>query len=308
MPRIAEHSQHRDFKKARWTPEIDQLRSDVAKHLANKLAKKLNVSSVKVPWSKMKAGDVINWPSDLDFSPISNMSINEVGRLHKLTKDGLLDFSPEFLASFEIRHVNKWYHNQVDQLKSEVSRYLADKLANNLNVSNIRIPWSEMTGKDIINWPSDMDFIAVSKMKVDELKKLHKLTKDGLLDFTPEFLGRLKFGRLNRANNRDQLRSDVAKYLANKLAKELNVSSVKVPWSKIKAGDIINWPSDLNVNRTRLLSTVALKRLHLLVEQDLLDFSPEFLRHTQRQLAESKANKLNGRYYQGNRKISFRKT
>jgi len=217
MPRIAEHSQHRDFKKARRTPEIDKLRSDITKHLANKLAKKLNVSSVKVPWSKMKAGDVINWPLDLDFSPISNMSINEVGRLHKLTKDGKLDF-------------------------------------------------------------------------------------------TPEFLGWLKFGRLNRANNRDQLRSDVAKYLANKLAKELNVSSVKVPWSKIKAGDIINWPSDLNVNRTRLLSTVALKRLHLLVEQDLLDFSPEFLRHTQRQLAESKANKLNGRYYQGNRKISFRKT
>jgi hypothetical protein len=196
MPRVAESPQHGDFKKARRTREIDQLRSDISTYLANKLAKELNVSSVKVPWSKMKAGDIINWPSDLGIKSVYNLSLNVVRRLHKLTKDGLLDFSPAFLASFEIRQVNKWYHNHVDQLRSEVSRYLADKLAKNLNVSNIRVPWSEMTEKDIINWPSNVDFIAVSKMNLNELKKVHKLTKDGLLDFTPEFLGRVKLGRL----------------------------------------------------------------------------------------------------------------
>jgi hypothetical protein len=196
MPRIAEHSQHRDFKKARWTPEIVKLRSDVTKYLAEKLAKKLNVSSIAIPWSKMKAGDIINWPSDVGFIPVYNMSINEVRRLYKLTKDGLLDFSPEFLGRFEIRQVNKWHDNQVIQLRSDISKYLADKLAKNLNVSNIRVPWSEMTEKDIINWPADVDFIAVSKMNVYQLKKVHKLTKDGLLDLTPEFLGRVKLGRL----------------------------------------------------------------------------------------------------------------
>jgi DNA primase catalytic subunit len=294
MPRIAEHSQHRDFKKARRTPEIDQLRSDIAKHLANKLAKKLNVSSVKVPWSKMKAGDVINWPLDLDFSPISNMSINEVGRLHKLTKDGKLDFTPEFLGWLKFGRLNR--ANNRDQLRSDVANYLANKLAKELNVSSVKVPWSKMKAGDIINWPSDVGIKSVYHMSINEVRRLHKLTKDGKLDFSPKFLGRFEIRQVNKwyHNQVDQLRSEVSRYLADKLAKKLNVSNIRVPWSEMTEKDIINWPADVDFIVVSKMNVNELKKVHKLTKDGLLDFTPEFWGRVQF-----------GRL-QGNRKISWR--
>jgi hypothetical protein len=74
-----------------------QLREAVEKYLSLKLAKNLNVASIKVPWSKMKEQDIINWPSDLKFKPIFMMDRKDLTRLYILAGEGLLDFSPEFL-------------------------------------------------------------------------------------------------------------------------------------------------------------------------------------------------------------------
>jgi glycine betaine/choline ABC-type transport system substrate-binding protein len=277
MPRIAELPQHRDIKKARWTRGIVQLRSEVSKYLADKLAKKLNVSSVKVPWSKMKAEDIINWPPDVKFKPVSKMNLNEVKILHELIKEDKLDFTPEFLGRFKIKQVNKWPDNG-DQIRYYVTKYLVDKLAKELNVRRFKLPWSKMKAEDIVNWPPDVKFMKVFKMNLNEVKILHELVREDLLHFTPEFLGRLKFAPLNQSGReRKQLISDVTKYLAEKLAKKLNVPSITIPWSQMKADDIINWPSDMKFDQIHRIKINEVRRLHKLANENQLDFTTEFL-------------------------------
>jgi hypothetical protein len=277
MPSIAELPQHRDIKKARKSPKLDQLKSDFAKYLADKLAKKLNVSSVKVPWSKMKAEDIINWPSDIGFMHIAKIHRAEVKRLLTLANENQLDFTTEFLGRFKIKQVNKWPDNG-DQMRSYVTKYLVDKLAKELNVHRFRLPWSQMETGDIINWPSDVKLKPVSKMNLTEVKIIHEMAKEDLLDFTTEFLDRLKFAPLNQFDReRKQLRSDVTKYLAQKLAKKLNVPSITIPWSRMKADDIINWPSDMKFDQIHRIKINEVKRLHKLANENQLDFTTEFL-------------------------------
>jgi hypothetical protein len=289
MPRIAELPQHRDIKKARRTREIDQLRSDVSKYLANKLAKKLNFDRVRAPWAKMKAGNIINWPADVKFKPVSKMNLTEVKILHELARENLLDYTPEFLGRFKFRPLNQSDRKR-NELKSDVTKYLAQKLAKKLNVPSITIPWSQMKADDIINWPQDVKFNQIYKINIKELERLHKLANENQLDFTTEFLGRIKFGRVsNWTISRNQLRSDISTYLADKLAEKLNVARIKVPWSKMKAEDIINWPSDVKFEKPGQMNFYGLEKIHRLTSDDLLDFSPEFLRRRRIQLAEGKS-------------------
>jgi DNA-binding NtrC family response regulator len=182
MPRIAEPPKYRDIKKDKWILYRNQLKSDVTKYLGSKLAKKLNVSHIKVPWLKMKAEDIINWPQEVRFVPIRKMNIIEAKKLHKLAKENLLDFTPEFISRFKPSRVTR------DQLRLDITQYLEDKLAKKLNVYSIPIPWSKMKAEDIINWPSSVTFKRFHQMNMNDLKRFHKLVKEDLLDFTPEFL------------------------------------------------------------------------------------------------------------------------
>jgi hypothetical protein len=52
---------------------------------------------MRIPWSEMKAEDVIDWPSDVKFRSIRKMTMSDVEKLHELAKEDKLDFSPEFL-------------------------------------------------------------------------------------------------------------------------------------------------------------------------------------------------------------------
>jgi hypothetical protein len=185
---ISDYPEKHDSKNDKWAHR-NQLRSDVAKYLGNKLAKKLNVSRMQVPWSKMKAEDVINWPSDVQFKPLNRVNINELEKLRKLVKEDQLDFTPEFLARFQM--VTEW-PNQANQLSSDIAKYLANKLAKKLNRKKAKVPWSKMTAEDIINWPSDVEFKPVYKVNTNALKRVHTLFKEDLLDFSPEFLSRVK--------------------------------------------------------------------------------------------------------------------
>ena len=74
------------------------------------------------------------------------------------------------------------------KLRSYVRKYLHDKLSNQLNVPRMQVPWSRMKAEDIINWPSDVEFISIGKMNIHDLKKLHGLAIEDILDFSPEFL------------------------------------------------------------------------------------------------------------------------
>lgn len=226
--------------------------------------------SIKVPWSKMKSENIINWPIDLKFVPIYGMNTNDLKRLYKLAQKDRLDFSPEFLSQFNIISKEPRY---LDELRSDLTKYLAEKLAKKMNVPSIKIPWAKMRSEDIINWPSGIKFRPAHKMSTKELKRLHELTKEDLLDFTPDFLNRLK-----KNIGRDQLRSELNEYLGAKLAKRLNRLGTRVPWSRMKEGDIINWPPEVEFMPFLLMNMESLKRLKELSKKDLLDFSPEFLK------------------------------
>jgi hypothetical protein len=245
-----------------------ELRADFTKYLADKLARKVNVSSIKIPWSKMKAEDIINWPSDLKFNRIAKMRAIDLKKLHDLVKQDLLDFTPEFISQFKI------LNDSVNGLRSYVAKYLADKLAKKLNISRIQIPWSNMKPADIINWPSGVKFERIAQMDIKVVQKLNELAKEDLLDFTPEFISQFKIMK----DSVDKLRADFTKYLADKLARKLNISRIQIPWSKMKPADIINWPPDVKFKRIAQMNANDLKKLHELVKQDLLDFTPEFLK------------------------------
>jgi hypothetical protein len=199
--------------------------------------------------------------------------MDELKRLYKLAKTDRLDFSPEFISHFNLLSKKPAYLDELKvlNLKSDLTEYLADKLAKKLNRSSIIMPWSKMKSEDIINWPSDVKFKPFHKMSAKDLKTLHELTREDLLDFTPEFLNRLKISR-------GQLKSELNQYLKDKLSKKLNRFISQIPWSRLEEGDIINWPPEVKFMPIFMMNSKSLKRLKELSKKDLLDFSPEFLK------------------------------
>jgi hypothetical protein len=181
-----------------------------------------------------------------------------------------------------------------DKLRTYISQYLADKLAKKFNVPIVNVPWLQMKADDIINWPPNLEYRSVYRMDINELERLHKLANENQLDFTTEFLERLKLGPVNKwSRKRNQLRSYVTKYLADKLAKKLNVPRITIPWSKMNAKDMINWPSGVEFIPVSKMKINEVKRLHKLSKEDLLDFAPEFLRRTPIKYAENKSDIIN---------------
>ena len=81
-------------------PFIKQLKSYVKNFLVDKLATKSNIPTTTLPWSEMKVEDIPNWPSDMNFKPVSMLNTEEVKRLYSLAKQGDLDFSPAFINRF----------------------------------------------------------------------------------------------------------------------------------------------------------------------------------------------------------------
>ena len=61
----------------------------------------------------------------------------------------------------------------------------------------------------------------------------------------------------------------VTNYLTQKLARDLNVDSVRLlPWSEMTAGDIINWPSDVKFIPAYKMKTKVMKSLYELEKAD----------------------------------------
>jgi Mor family transcriptional regulator len=215
----------------------------------------------------MTAGDIINWPQEVEFKALDALNTEELKKIHEVAKEDQLDFSPEFIRWFKAS-------SEKDELRSDVSKYLGDKLAIKLNVPSIkRLPWSEMTAGDIINWPQEVKFQRINFMNKKELKKLYRLAKEDLLDFSPEFLYRSK----TKKKGVHKLRSEMTNYLSKKLAQKIGTPRFYLPWSKMTAKDIINWPQEVEFNKFDKIKSKELKRLHELAKQDLLDFSPEFI-------------------------------
>ena len=65
---------------------------------------------------------------------------------------------------------------------------------------------------------------------------------------------------------------------------------IELPWSKIKPSDIINWPSDVNLQSSFKMKTDDLKKIHELVKEDKLDFSPKFISRFKKTLSERKTS------------------
>jgi hypothetical protein len=212
----------------------------------------------------------------VEFKRFDRMNMEELLKIHKLAKEDKLDFSQEFLSRSKIIRIGT---DKRDELRSYLTKYLQDKLAEKLNVESIKkFPWSQMTAKDIINWPPEVELKKMVKMSSDQIRKIQELVKEDKLDFSQEFISRLKIIRIG-TDNRDKLRPYLTKYLQDKLAEKLNVDSIKkLPWSQMKAKDIINWPPDMEFRNVNRMSRSEVKRLAELAKKDLLDFSPEFLK------------------------------
>jgi hypothetical protein len=80
-----------------------ELRSRVAHYLGTKLGQKLRLKYHRLPWSKMKAKDVINWPAHIKFTPLSKIQMNDLIELYELVKKDQLDLSLEFICKFKIK-------------------------------------------------------------------------------------------------------------------------------------------------------------------------------------------------------------
>jgi hypothetical protein len=173
------------------TADRNKIRSDITKYLAGKLAKKLKRPGVRVPWSKMKAEDIINWPLDIEFQPIDRMKIKELKALHELAQNDLLDFTSEFLSRFKVTSLDRWTRF-LNQLRSDITKYLAGKLAKKLKRPGVRVPWSKMKAGDITNWPSNIEFKPINRLNIKDLETLLKLAKKDVLEFSPDFISGFK--------------------------------------------------------------------------------------------------------------------
>jgi hypothetical protein len=84
---------------------------------------------------------------------------------------------------------------------------------------------------------------------------------------------------MTRNPSENEMKSDVTKYLKNKITQKLNVADINLlPLLPIKEGDITNWPSSVKFIPIYKMKGNDLKTIHELVKEDQLDFSPEFRR------------------------------
>ena len=88
-----------------------------------------------------------------------------------------------------------------NNLRSLIAKVLGEKLQVRLKSdSNVCIPWTMMAGGDILNWPENVPFKKLPELKVWELDQIAK--KLDKLDFSADFLSRLKGMKLNREPRR----------------------------------------------------------------------------------------------------------
>jgi hypothetical protein len=110
-------------------------------------------------------------------------------------------------------------------------------------------------------------------MREIDLKKLHELVKQDLLDFTPEFLKWIQI-KSTKFEFQEIIR-DIQTAICNKLNFETNQKFKEIPWNIISRKDIINWPEGIPLVG---LSDQRWKHLRLLHKlRDVIFFSKEFL-------------------------------
>lgn len=164
-------------------------------------------------------------------------------------------------------------------LRSNITKYLGDKLSKKLNRTKITIPWSEMTAEDVINWPPDVEFVPLFRMNMHGLERLHELAKKDVLDFSPKFLS-LKERQLvkSRSATPESLKMirEIETVLCDKLNSGTNKTFRRVPWNIIKKQDIINWPDGVPFYRLSQHSKKHLILLHKL--RQVIFFNVEFLK------------------------------
>jgi hypothetical protein len=203
------------------------------------------------------------------------MSTKELKTLCALAKEDQLDFSPEFLRIY-----TKHRASSKNQIQSDITKYLGDKLAKKLNISSIKVPWSHIKTGDIVNWPSDVKLIPISQLSSKDVNSLYALAKEDLLDFSPTFLRRLRVHQLRKSKSRtpefQEIISDIQTALCNKLNDGTNKKFKKVPWIMLKTDDIINWPAGIPFIRLSRHTMNRLKLLHKLRYE--IFFSEEFLK------------------------------
>lgn len=289
----ARYVSNHDLNDDNGAPNREQLRSEIRKYFNDKLAKKLNMSSISTPWSKIKEEDILNWPQDVKFRTVWNLKSQELLKLHKLAEEDKLDFSNEFLTQFKRSKVNNNRNRRSDRigvntnrnkrsdrigtgLRLEIQNYLSDKLAKRLNVSSLNVPWSKIKSEDIINWPQDVKFRTVQQLSTQELETLHELVKENALDFSPEFL-RLRELQLRKNEKRrpNLIIKAIETALCKKLSAGTNVNFKRVPWNIIRKQDMINWPDGVPFLRLSQQGRKRLKLLHKL--REVISFSEEFL-------------------------------
>jgi hypothetical protein len=175
--------------------------------------------------------------------------------------------------------ITKHHHNDDSKkpkrygLKTDINKYLSDKLAKELSLPNIRVPWAQIKAKDILNWPADVRCIPVWWMQADEVKTLHKLVKENALDFSPQFLKSEK-SKLQNPSIQGKI-GEIETVLCKKLDAGTNKRFRHVPWNMMRKEDIINWPEGIPLQRLSKHRRGRLKLLHKLREE--ISFSEAFL-------------------------------
>jgi hypothetical protein len=197
IPRITEQQENYDPKRVKLAHYSNELKSEVAKYLGDKLAKKINVPSIKVPWSKMKEGDIINWPSDVKFAPISKLKVYEVERLSELAKEDKLDFSLEFLKLKRAQFSNYTLWTP-EFLVQEIETTLCEKLNSGTNKTFRQVPWSILKKDDMINWPQEIPLKRLPEQWKKHLSLLYRLKEE--IFFSKEFLETLSDPRFDRTS------------------------------------------------------------------------------------------------------------
>jgi hypothetical protein len=183
-----------DLKEDKRTNPRDQLRSFVAKYLGDKLAKRLKISMTYLPWSEIKAEDIINWPPDVEFGKVNKMNTNDVKKIYALAKDDQLDFSPGLISRLGKRP-RKSRTPEYQVMVKDIQTALCNKLNAGTERYFRRVPWAMLKKEDIINWPEGIPLIRLSQHTMNRLKLLHKLRNE--IFFSEEFLKKISDPRLD---------------------------------------------------------------------------------------------------------------
>ena len=129
--------------------------------------------------------------------------------------------------------------------------YLAEEVNHHIH----QMPWNKINNQGLINWPNHIKVQDIERIDVRDLDSI--LENLDRIRFSPKFIEIIKYGL---SMDYDAKRGYIFKHFQS-LMHKLGMQSFRVPWHKIKAEYLDEWPENIPIKMLKLYKREELDRI-----------------------------------------------